>query len=416
MKKLVFIFLLVSLVSSAQEKQKSINIDSLLLKGRYQKALKVLSNAPRTFFTQEKIASIYYQIDQTKEAIVYYKKALGLKDDYKAKVQLGKAYQKLRDYKNAIKTFEEIIENDPENLLIKFQLGKLYLTRRKPNKAIKIFASLQASDGTNPNYPYQRARAYALKKKRDSMIDTFIEAYKIDSTHIKSIYQLANSFFKLREKDSTFLFIKQGLKVDPRHQNLLKLKVNQYFLLKDYENSIATLKTLDSIYPNTKFANSMLGKSYFNSGDYKNAKKYLKKAMQIDRSDYKTLTNLGHVAMKEEDYKTAMFHYRMAATFGKAKLGEEYYGLGNAYLKMEKIPEAISYFEKAREDEPRDSKILFHLAKLSDEYYIEKKKVYKYYREFIFRFGGEDQNMTNFANRRIKEIKKQYFVKGEKLE
>lgn len=416
MKKLVLFFLLIGIGAFAQKQKSSINLDSLLLKGRYRTALKHLKKSPSSFHKEEKMASIYYQIDKTKEAIVHYRKALLLKDDYKSKVQLGKAYQKLRDYKNAIKTFEEIVESDPENLLIKFQLGKLYITRRRANKAIRLFASLQKSDSTNPNYPYQRARAYALKKKRDSMIDTFIEAYKIDDTHIKSIYQLANSFFKLREKDSTFLFINQGLKVDPRHQNLLKLKVNQYFLMKDFENSISTLKTLDSLYPNTKFANSMLGKSYFNSGDYKNAKKYLKRAMEIDRTDYKTLTNLGHVAMKEQDYKTAMFHYRMAATFGKTRLGEEYYGLGNAYLKMEKIPQAIANFEKAREDDPRDSKILFHLAKLSDEYYIEKKKVYKYYREFIFRFGGEDKNMTDFANRRIKEIKKQYFLKGEKLE
>lgn len=416
LKKSAVLFLfLINTVSIAQQKDNLILIDSLLVKGRYQQALKELSDSPVNFYSQEKIASIYYQIDKTREAILYYKKALGLKDDYKVKVQLGKSYQKLRDYANAIQTYEDILALDSENLLIKFQLGKLYLTKRKANKAIEIFKQLESSDAANPNYPYHRARGYAMKKERDSMIDTFLMAYKIDSTHIKSIYQLANSFFKLRETDSTFLFINQGLKVDPRHQNLLRLKVNQHFLLKDYKNSIATLKILDSLYPNSKFTNSMMGKSYFNSGNYKEAELYLKKAMEIDRNDHKIMTNLGHVSMKKEDYRSAFFHYRMAASLGKVRLDEEYYGLGNVYLKMDRVLEAIGMFEKAYEDNSRDHKILFQLAKTSDEYFNDKKKVYKYYREYVFRFDEIDKEMTNYANRRIKDIKKSYFMKGEDL-
>ena len=100
---------------------------------------------------------------------------------------------------------------------------------------------------------------------------------------------------------------------------------------------------------------------------------------------------------------------------GKNRMPEEYYGMGNAYFKMEMIKEAIQMYEKAYEEGSRDHKLLFQLAKTSDDYFIEKKKPYKYYREYVFRFPRTDLDMTNYANKRIKEIKKQYFLKGESL-
>lgn len=413
-KTFALLFLWVSSFGFGQEKN-PIDVDSLLLRGRYQKVLSLLKDAPDSFQKFSTMGNVYYQIDKTKLAIVYYEKALDQKEDYKTKVQLGKAYQKVRGYDEAIAVFEEITEKDPENLLIKFQLGKLYLKKRKANKAIKTFKELMALDQSNPNYAYQKGIAYAMKKDRNEMIDSFLEAYEADSVHVKSLYQLANSFFKLKDKDSTHLFLKKGLELDPNHINMNRLMVNQTFREKRYNETLKALERLDSITPNEIFVLNMFGRTYYNMNQYEKSKDYFTKSKDKDSNDFKTWTYLGHNEMKLGNYKMAELNYRMATFIGKDKRDEEYYGLGHAYLKQEKPLEAIAMFDKAYKEDRGNYKALYQQARTTDDYYKEKKKAYQLYDQYVLQFENMDKDLTAYAQRRISEIKKDYFMKGETL-
>jgi tetratricopeptide (TPR) repeat protein len=230
MKKiLILLFLVFFQFGYSQTRNLNKEIDSLLLKGRYQLALKKLKSLEPTYTSYAKIANIYYQVDKTKLAIVYYKKSLDLDSVYSTKVQLGKAYQKVKKYDEAISIYKDIVEKDSLNLLLKYQLGKIYLIKRKATLAVETFQELYDLDATNANYSYQKGIGYAMKKQRNKMIGSFLEAYKTDSTHMKSINQLATSFAKLGDKDSTFLFINKGLSLEPNHFSLNKTKINQLY-------------------------------------------------------------------------------------------------------------------------------------------------------------------------------------------
>ena len=415
MKKIFTLLFLFATAYSFAQTENAIDVDSLLLRGRYQQLLSLLKAAPDSFKKFSTMANVYYQIDKTKLAIVYYEKALDQEEDYKTKVQLGKAYQKVRGYDEAIAVFEDIIEKDPDNLLIKFQLGKLYLKKRKANKAIKTFKELMAVDQANPNYAYQKGIAYAMKKDRNAMIDSFLEAYKTDSVHIKSLYQLANSFFKLKDKDSTNLFLRKGLKLDPTHINMNRLLVNQTFREKRYNETLRALERLDSITPNEIFVLNMFGRTYYNMEQYEKSKEYFTESKDRDPNDFKTWTYLGHNEMKLGNYKLAELNYNMATFMGKDKRDEEYYGLGHAYLKQEKMLQAILMFDKAYKEDRGNYKALYQKAKTTDDYYKEKKKAYRLYLQYVLHFEDMDKDLTAYAQRRIAEIKKEYFMKGEEL-
>lgn len=417
MKKIAITFLcFIPCFLSAQTLENYQEIDSLISIGRTKLALKSLKKMEDSFDKNVKIASIYYQVDQTKKAVYFYEKALTFKEDYKTKILLGKSYQKIKNHVKAIEIYEEIVEKDPLNLSLRYQLGKLYLSKRRANKAIKTFNLLYSVDKSNANYSYQKGIGYAMKKDVNGMVDSFLEAYAVDSTHIKSIFQLANSYVKLNDPDSTNLFMNKGLVLAPYHVNLNRLKVNQTYKEKQYNQTLEVLEKLDTITTGDIFVKNMFGKTYYNLEKYEEAKEYFETSRSMDPTDFKTSTYLGHIEMKLENYQKAMMYYSMASYMGKKKRDEEYYGMGHAYLKMKKPKMAIAMFDKAYKENRGNHKAKYQLAKTSDDYFKEKKKVYKLYDEYVMQFENMDKDLTAYAKRRMKEIKKDYFLRGEELE
>ncbi|WP_397445375.1 tetratricopeptide repeat protein [Polaribacter sp. R77954] len=415
MKKSILIVALFVIVRVEAQTSTFAVSDSLFAKGRYKLALKELEKSEPSFLSNYKTAVIYESIDNYKKAAYFLEKALTFKDDEKAKLKLAKNYRALKLSKKAIPIYEEILAKDSLNLVLQYQLGKLYIINRKPIKAEKTFQYLISQDASNANYSYHLGLAYALQAKRDPMINSFITTYTKDTTHFNAITRLAKSFNALKDRDSTQLFVNKGLALNKNHIDLNKLKINQLYRDKKYKEAIPYLLNLDTIDKKDTYSTSMLGRMYFKLDSLDQAKKYFKKLSFKDREDFKANTYLGHIAMIEKEYQTAMINYMMATFKGKDKRDEEYMGLGTMYLATNKPKQAMNAFEEAFKENRRNYKALYQLAKTADDYYKDKKIAYKHYIKYIETFYDKDDVIAAFVKRRIKDIKKAYFVKGETL-
>lgn len=416
MKKEILIVLLFTILKVEAQTSTFSVVDSLMDSGRYKLALQELDKKIPTFLSNYKKALIYESIDNYKKTAEFLEKAIVFKGDEKAKLKLAKIYQRLKITNKAVKIYEEILAKDSLNLVLKYQLGKLYLNTKVADKAVFIFKYLIDNDALNANYSYQLALAYAIKNDRDRMINSFIATYKKDTLHIDAIEHLAASFKKLNDIDSTQLFVEKGLAIDKNHINLNRLKINQLFREEKYKEIIPILLNLDSIDKKDTYSMSMLGRTYYNLDSLKIAKKYFTKLIDIDKEDYKSYTYLGHILLKEKNYKFAALHYRMATYIGKDKRDEEYYGLATVHYEQQEPLLAITNFEKAYLENTNNYKALFQLAKLTDDYYEDKKMGYKLYKKYIRSQYSKDKQISNYVERRIKDIKNDYFMKGESLE
>jgi tetratricopeptide (TPR) repeat protein len=415
MKKKILIVLLFAVIKVEAQTSTFSASDSLFAIGRYKQALKELDTKKESFLLNYKKASIYESIDNFKKAALYYKKALTFKEDYKTKLKLAKSYRSLKQSTKAIKIYEEILEKDSLNLVLKYKLGKLYIITRNPKAAVSTFKYLVNKDATSANYSYYLGLSYALNGQRDPMINSFIDTHEKDTLHFKAISRLAKSYRKLNDMDSMQIYVNRGLAISPNDLDLNKLKINYLVRYRKYEESLPYLLNIDTLYKKETYSMSMLGRVYYNIDSLDIAKKYFKKLSYIDREDFKANTYLGHIAMKEKDYRGAMINYMMATYKGKEKRDEEYYGLATMYYETKKPKEAMNAFENAFKENRRNYKALFQLAKLSDDYYKEKKIAYKHYVKYVENFYENDKDMTAFVKRRIKDIKKEYFLRGESL-
>ena len=390
-------------------------IDSLFAKGRYKLALSELNKMEPSFLTEYKKAVIYESVDNYREATKALENAISFKDDENTKLKLAKNYRSLNQHKKAIKIYEDILQTDSLNLVLQYQLGKLYFITRNPKKAKETFDFLIKNDPENPNYSYHLGLTYALMGKRDPMINSFIDTYKKDTLHIKAIERLAESFQKLNDEDSTQLFVDKGLRIAPNNNDLNRLKINQLYRVKKYAEALPYLLHIDSLPQNDTYTKTMLGRTYYNLDSLDKAKAYFKTVTRLDDKDYKAYTYLGHISQKHENFDYAYINYSTALFVGKESRDEEYYGLATVFFKTNKIPDAIKMFEKAYQENRGNYRALYQQAKLSDDYYKDKKIAFKLYQNYIERFWEKDEVMADFVRKRIKEIKYDYLQKGEIL-
>ncbi|WP_372744507.1 tetratricopeptide repeat protein [Lutibacter sp.] len=415
MKKIIIILLLV-LVPLKTEAQSSVFavVDSLLLKGNYQKALVLLENSePKTFAIFEKTASIYQSVGNENKALSYLNKALKLENSETAKVKLAQLYLAIGLTSKAMGIYENLLVKDTSNLLVANSLGKLYVSQNQPKRAEKLFRFLQRKDTLNPNYPYQIGECLDKQNKFNEMGQSYLNAYKLDTLHLKSIFELAKFFKTLRFQDSTTLFINKGLQIDANNINFNQLKANDLYFAKDFKNTLTYLKKLDSLNYVSVSTYEMAGMCYYNLQEFDLAETYFKKAIRLDPNDYTIYYRLATLYYDKKDYEKAEHYLTFSIFTAKPDIDRQYLLMGIIHKQKNNLKEAIDDFEEAYKNNYKNYKALFELATTSDLYYEDKKMALKRFQQFVAKFKRNDEIMTTYAEGRIKEIKKQYFLEGE---
>ncbi|MGV8946650.1 MAG: tetratricopeptide repeat protein [Lutibacter sp.] len=414
MKKIfIVISLLFTILKTEAQSSVFVVVDSLLEEGNYQKALTLLENTvPKTFLIFEKSASIYQSVGSNTKALECLNKALEIDSNELIKVKLAQLFASTGFATKAVEMYESLIEKDTSNLLIANSLGKLYLSLHQAEKAEKIYRYLMKMDTVNPNYPYQLAESLEQQNKFSEMGQNYLNAYKLDTLHIKSIYGLAQFFKTLKFKDSTSLFIDKGLKIDSNNPNFNQLKANELYFLKDFNGALTYLNKLDSLNFRSVQIYEMFGMCYYNLQDFEQAENYFKNAIKLDPNDSQILYRLASLYYDKKDNKMASMYLHQSISSAKPDLDQQYYLLGVISKEENNLKAAIDNFEKSYKNNYRNYKALFELAVTSEAFFKDKKIALKHYQNYLNKFKSSDNIMTAYAEGRIKEIKKQYFIEG----
>ena len=414
MKKILIslLFLVAVLKTEAQSSVFTV-VDSLLVKGNYQKALLFLEDTKdQNALVLEKTADIYQTIGNYNKAIASYSEALTIEEKSQLKIKLANVYATI-GYKNkAIELYEDVFKKDSSNLLVANNLGKLYLRELKPKSAEQLFRYLKIQDTLNPNYPYQLGKALALQRKKLQMGQSYIDAFTIDTLHLNSIYEVAKFFKTINVRDTSRIFIEKGLKIDSTNINFLQLKANDQYFEKEFEAALVTLKKLEEL--NFKSTNTyeMYGMSYFNLEKIDSAEIYFKKALKMDRKNPKILYRLATLEYQRENFKIARLLTMQSIMYSKPDHDKQYMLLGIMAKNEFDYKSAVNYFDEAVKNNRSNVDALFELAFVSDSYYEDKTMALRYYEQFIERFESKSPKLTKYASERIKQLRKQLFIEG----
>ncbi len=414
----LFIILLLVFKTEAQTSVLSV-ADSLYQSGDYKSALTKLGKVqPQTFSVLVKQGEIYQKTNNYSKAIELYKKALSKKESLKVKQALGKSYLAQGNANQTIQIYEEILFKDSANLLLKFDLAKLYTKEYRKNDAITLLESLIQADSLNPGYYYELGKIYKNKGASGFMKsgNYFLDTYRRDSTHLKSIYELSKFYKQIRFKDSTMVFIDKGLKINPKSINFNQLKANESYANKDFQTTLIYLKKLEELNFKTIFTYKLFGLTYMKLEDYDNAEKYFEKALKRNFEDASLYYNIGILKKIQGDLKAAEMNFMISIMNLKPDIDKQYYELGLIHLEQKKLQKAISDFKKSYENNSNNHYALFQLAMASNDFYKDKTIALKYFETYLKRFDSKDKDITAYVTKQLREMKKEFFMEGVKIE
>jgi tetratricopeptide (TPR) repeat protein len=152
---------------------------------------------------------------------------------------------------------------------------------------------------------------------------------------------------------------------------------------------------------------------YYNLQDFEQAEIYFRNAIKLDPDNSQILYRLASLYYDKKDNKMATFYLHRSISSVKPDVDKQYYLLGVISKEENNLKAAIDNFEKSYQNNYINYKALFELSVTSDIYYDDKKIALKKFQQFVAKFKSKDETMTAYAEGRIKEIKKQYFLKGE---
>jgi tetratricopeptide (TPR) repeat protein len=336
-----------------------------------------------------KIADYYVLSKQVKLAIPLYLAVLRVKQD-KEDPSLGNVREKLarsliftgqRD--EAIAVVEEMVKDNPQRFDTYELLGELYEQKGDLDRAMANYEHSLLLDASEPRNHLRLAELLRQAKKYDQAVDMLQQAQKKFPDLPFITYGLALALSQAKRHDEAMTVFAQAQKdAESRSEELLN--ANFYFSYGaaaeqagKLDRAAELLKQSIDLDPNQPEAYNYLGYMWADRGEHLDeAGTLIKKAIELDPEKGAYLDSLGWFYFKRGDPEKAIKELLRAQ---ESLLREEKRDdpvvldhIADTYSKLGKIPEALSYWQKAVALEQEDKTFT---AKVTEKIEAAKQKV-----------------------------------------
>jgi len=233
---------------------------------------------------------------------------------------------------------------------------------------------------------------------KEEAINYYEKSLLLNNNFYQSKFNLAALYYGLKnyiKAEELFLQVIDLNNSDFRtYYNLGVLKYEQ----KKFLESIDYLKKSISLNKNFFIAYHQLGMVYEALKDFNQAITSYKKSIALDKDGFSlSLNNLGNIYLDMKDYETALFFFNSALKLQGDK-SSIYFNLGLVNFQLNRMSEALVFFEKAVELDNKNIK--FSTTLLGSSHFLDHNVLYyKKYSE-IFR-----NNIKKYNSSEISEFK-----------
>ena len=350
------------------------------------------------------LADSLYTIGDYTKAINEYAKV----NTPNATLQIARTYNAIRNYDKAILQYEALIKQDSNGQIPKFELGKLYDKTKKAGKSKRIFEDLISENPNNPEYFYYLGNAFMDLDSIPKNIKIYKKAIAVDSTHLRSIYEVAKYYVAEQERDSVVKYADMGLSFYENDVSIINLKALALYNNDEFKAAIPLFEKMVALGETTKFyIFERLGNAYFKLENADNAIKNYKRSLDIDEENARVLFSLGNTYWKQQQIDSAKAYIKKAIEVQQVILDKEYQALGRIASEQKDYKTAIKHYKLAHEEDPSNVIYYYQICFIADQYYKDPKLKLSYYEQLITTYGGKNDYFTNFAKRRISELKEE---------
>jgi len=283
--------------------------------------------------------------------------------------ELGKSYNKLKNFGAAEDAFKEAVDKDPDNEWFLDELYGFYVTHNEYNKAIKTVKQLVRF---HPDYKEDLASLYVRTKKYDAALE-IIDALDIEFGISVGRDVMRNRIYEAtgRKKDQ-IKNLESRVEDNPEKESNYLALIFRYSDNNEKEKAFETAKELLKINPNSQLVHLALYKFYLDDNDAEKAIESMKiviKSTEIKpEAKLKVLADFVKFVKKNPEYEADLIEATaMVSDTNDSKTVIE---LGHYYLAKNNKEKALENFEAALKLEPNNFEVLRNIMLL----YIDLKK------------------------------------------
>jgi len=343
-----------------EQKPKDINIYILLasinVKQRYYSAAvtnykKIIELDPNMDSAYFGLGIVYVKMMKWKDAIPQLEKAVQLNlNNSEAYFQIGSAYEALRDfekaaeaYKNyvksepenpgtgyynlaicqtelkqfaeAIASFQEVLKEKPNDLVINQKLAMACKNAGQYEKAAEIYTNLSEINPENTKiYLNNIIKMYDEANMPDKAIESTNRLIKLNPEDADALYNLGYMYIKLNKYSEGIEPFKRAIEIRPDFKYAYSNLGFCYSKLKKYKDFIAVYKKLVEIDPEDADGWLNIGIGYMYLKNFSSAAKPIEKAVELRPDHAISLYNLAVVYLNLHDnYSARKIHGKLKA-------------------------------------------------------------------------------------------------------
>jgi tetratricopeptide (TPR) repeat protein len=239
---------------------------------------------------------------------------------------LGRAYDELKRYDEAIAAYRQALRINSEDAVCWFALGSTYADINRYDKAIEAYRQAVRIDPRDAYKWYFLGNAYGKRDRYNDAIEAFRQALRVDPT-------------------DAFIWAKLGIACNN---------------LKRYHEAIEACQQALHFVPEFATAWYNLGIAYSNLKRRDEAIKAFHAALRTDPKNATTWFALGSTYAELKRYDDAIEAYSMALRIDP-KYAETWYMLGGVYLRSGNRTAALEAVRELRRLDPAKADKLFNL-------------------------------------------------------
>ncbi|MCR4822992.1 MAG: tetratricopeptide repeat protein [Treponema sp.] len=251
------------------------------------------------------VAGIYRRQKKYEESIGVLEQALvtceeNPKSRAKISYNLGFTYRQMGNYNDAINCFEEVVEENPSDVLANNHLGAIYALQGKHDKAIEAYNRGLKYDINHPILQFNIAKSYAEIgeiTKAQTFFEGALRAKPGWTEAIEAYADLLLGENKVNEADEV---VTQALKINPDDVKMHTAKGNVYnrqSIYEDAENEYKKALNGDNEYKN---ALTGLAHSLEKQGKMDEAIETISKAENLNPKDTKILKQSAYIHLSAD--------------------------------------------------------------------------------------------------------------------
>lgn len=162
-------------------------------------------------------ASLYSQQHKHDKAIIYFKKALELTDDFKEDILIDLAfeYENAEQYANAIDCLKEVLEENPDNEAALYEMVYCFGQMDHMEEAVEFLNAFLEHHPYSFTAWYNLGNAYSGLDMHEKAIFAYEYCTVIDDSFSSAYFNAGNSYVALKKYQKAIEFYKKTLKYEP---------------------------------------------------------------------------------------------------------------------------------------------------------------------------------------------------------